>query len=586
MDRNSIIGLSLIAVIFIVYIYYLAPKSEPLPQQPLQTEQVIPSAGDTLRTEQRPDQPVSDDLQITSVGNEDVAYTFSNRGAINSVELKKFKTYYQKPLMLAEPDNNQFSLTTVIDGKAVDLYKLVYDVNTSTKGDTTVLTYTSTPADGSTIRHTYLIPKSGYLIGYKLETSGVTIAENLVYRWRDNIPVQEKQLDDSRIRTTVNWHTVADGFDNISENSLDLETETINGPVRWASFRQKFFVSSIIASKPFAGGEFTSVANAADTAHVKDATIKLTLASADVSGTTANFRYYFGPNDYKILGDVPADDFRRNVYLGWPPIRWVNQFIIIPIFRVLESFIGNYGVIIMILVLIIRLLLTPLSYSSYLGMAKMRLLKPELDVIKEKNGDNMAQTQQDQMKLYSEAGVNPFAGCIPLLLQLPILLSMFYFFPTSIEFRQEHFLWAEDLSTYDSIMNLPFSIPGYGDHVSLFVLLMTISTLISTWQNNQISSVQGPMKSVSYMMPVIFLFILNSFSAALSFYYFVSNLFGFAQQAIIRRFVDEAKIKKVMEEHKKKIVASGGTGKKSGFMAKLEEARRASEEARKKSSKK
>jgi YidC/Oxa1 family membrane protein insertase len=175
-----------------------------------------------------------------------------------------------------------------------------------------------------------------------------------------------------------------------------------------------------------------------------------------------------------------------------------------------------------------------------------------------------------------------------LLLQLPILFAMFYFFPASIEFRQKHFLWAEDLSTYDSILNLPFTIPGYGNHVSLFVLLMTISTLISTWQNNQISgSVQGPMKTVSYIMPVVFLFILNSFSAALSFYYFVSNLFGFAQQAVIRRFVDEEKIKVVMADHKKKMADSGGgTGKKSKFMARLEEAMKASEEAKKKNSRK
>lgn len=586
MDRNSIIGLSLIAVIFIVYIYYLAPKGpSPSEIQQQQQEQTIASEPDTIRSEQPADQPIVEELKLTSIENDDVAFTFSNHGTVNSVELRKFKTYYQKPLMLAEPDNNQFSLTALIDGKQVDLYQLLYESSTSTKADTTVLTYTASVGESGTVTHTYLIPKSGYVIGYKLQTSGVSFAENLVYRWRDNIPLQEKQLDDSRIRSTVNWYTVADGFDNISENSLDPEVETINGPIRWASYRQKFFVSAILASKPFNSGEFTSVANMADTSHVKDASMKLYVPTADVANATASFRYYFGPNDYKILGDV-TEDFRRNLYLGWPPIRWVNQFLIIPIFRFLELFIGSYGVIIMILVLIVRLLLTPLSYSSYLGMAKMRLLKPELDAIKEKNGDNMAQAQQDQMKLYSEAGVNPFAGCIPLLLQLPLILSMFYFFPTSIEFRQEAFLWAEDLSTYDSILNLPFSIPGYGDHVSLFVLLMTVSTLVSTWQNNQISSVTGPMKSVSYLMPVIFLFMLNSFSAALSFYYFVSNLYGFAQQAIIKRFVDEEKIKKVMNDHKKKIAASGGTGKKSGFMAKLEEARKASEEARKKSSKK
>ena len=587
MDRNSAIGLSLIAIIFIVYIYYLAPSTpqqEQLPQGPVVTQ------SDTIRNETATEQlPAADSTPLLvniPVQNEDVAYSFNNHATISSVELKKFKTYYQKPLMLASANDNKFSLIGNIDGKPVDLYNLFYTSTQSTSGDSTVITYTARVND-ATIRHIYSIPKSGYEVRYFIETQGVSFKENLTYSWNDNIPLQEKQLDENRTKTTTNWYTVADGFDNISENSLDLEIEAIAGPIEWASFRQKFFLSAIIADKTFATGEFTTVANAADTAHVKDATMKLTVPAADLSGRTAGFRYYFGPNDYRLLGTIQnVESFQRNIYFGWPPVKWVNQFVILPIFHFLEKIFSNYGVIIMILVLIIRLLLTPLSYSSYLGMAKMRLLKPELDLIKEKNGENMAQAQQDQMKLYQQAGVNPFSGCIPLLLQLPILLSMFYFFPVSIEFRQEHFLWAEDLSTYDSILNLPFYIPGYGNHVSLFVLLMTASTLISTWQNNQISSVQGPMKSVSYMMPVIFLFILNSFSAALSFYYFISNVFGFAQQAIIRRFVNEEKIKVVMDEHKKKMVTGGAPGKKSKFMARLEEAMKASEEAKKKSSRK
>jgi YidC/Oxa1 family membrane protein insertase len=209
-------------------------------------------------------------------------------------------------------------------------------------------------------------------------------------------------------------------------------------------------------------------------------------------------------------------------------------------------------------------------------------LKPDLDVIKEKHGDDMAKVQQEQLKLYQQVGVNPISGCIPVLLQMPILFAMFYLFPASIELRQQPFLWAEDLSTYDSIVQLPFVIPfGVGSHLSLFTLLMTVSTLVYTWQNNQLSSVQGPMKSMSYIMPVIFFFVLNSFSAGLTFYYFVSNLVTFAQQAIIRRFVDDDKIKVLLEENRKKN-AAGGTGKKSKFMSRLEDAMKASEEARKK----
>ena len=211
---------------------------------------------------------------------------------------------------------------------------------------------------------------------------------------------------------------------------------------------------------------------------------------------------------------------------------------------------ANYGVIIIILVILMKLVLAPLSYRSYLSMAKMKVLKPELDEIKEKNGDDMTKVQQEQLKLYQQVGVNPVSGCIPVLLQMPIIFAMFYLFPNSIELRQQPLLWAEDLSTYDSLIRLPFSIPfGVGSHISLFTVMMTISTLIYTWQNNQLTSVQGPMKTMQYVMPVIFFFVLNSFPTGLTFYYFVSNLATFAQQAIIKRFVNEDKIKVILDEN-------------------------------------
>lgn len=246
-------------------------------------------------------------------------------------------------------------------------------------------------------------------------------------------------------------------------------------------------------------------------------------------------------------------------------------------FHWLEQFISNYGVIIIILVLVIKTLLFPLSYKSYISMAKIKVLKPELDEIKEKYGDDMTKAQQEQMQLYQKVGVNPLSGCVPVLLQMPILLAMFNYFPNAIELRQEPFLWADDLSTYDSILDLPFTIPFYGDHVSLFVLLMTASTILYTWSNNQASTVQGPMKNMQYFLPLIFMFVLNSFPAALSFYYFVSNIVTFGQQAIIRKFVDDDKIRKILEENKKR----NKNKKKSKFQQRLEEAMKASEETRK-----
>ena len=245
--------------------------------------------------------------------------------------------------------------------------------------------------------------------------------------------------------------------------------------------------------------------------------------------------------------------FTKNISLGWPIVRWINRFLILPVFTFLEQHISNYGLIIILLVLLIKSLLLPLSYKSHVAMAKMRVLKPAIDAIKEKHGTDMQKIQLEQMSLYREMGVNPLSGCIPILLQMPILLAMFNFFPNAIALRQQAFLWASDLSTYDAIFHLPFTIPAYGSHVSLFTLLMTASTILYTWSSNQLMTAQeGPMKIMTYVMPLTFMFILNSFPAGLSFYYCISNLVTFAQQSLIKRVVDEEKIKTKLEANKQK----------------------------------
>jgi YidC/Oxa1 family membrane protein insertase len=590
MDRNSAIGLTLIAVLLLIWFNFTEP---PKPTQTAPT--VSTPAVDSTRQKITDVVMAVDSTQIKNYGslaallsgeeeevkveNSDLSIVFSSRGKIHSVELKNFKTYQQTPLFLASPETNRFELMAKANGKEIDLYQLYYQKEVGKKGDSTLITFQAN-ANGGWIRHSYTIPPSGFQVRYKLETSNLAELDNqnLVYRWEDQMPLVEKDINDSRNKTTVNYYLKKGEFDGFSQTSLDQEETVLTENIKWISMRQKFFVSSIIADQSFAGGEIRMIGNAADSTTVKKANLETYIPSADVASGKASFVYFFGPNDWDIVTGV-TPSFEENLDLGFPPMSWINRFVIIPIFNFLQQFIGNYGIIIIILVLFVKLILLPLSYRSYLGMAKMKLLKPELDAIKEKNGDNMAQAQQDQMKLYQQAGVNPFSGCIPLLLQMPILFAMFYFFPISIDLRQQPFLWAEDLSTYDSILSLPFTIPFYGSHVSLFTILMTASTLIYTWQNNQISSVQGPMKSLSYIMPVVFMFVLNSFSAGLSFYYFVSNLVTFAQQAIIKRFVDEDKIMAIMEENKKK--AASGTGKKSKFMTKLEEAMKASKEAQK-----
>jgi YidC/Oxa1 family membrane protein insertase len=592
MDRNSAIGLTLIALLLLIYFYFFSPA--PVPEvKPVTTE--ITTKKDTAS--QHSAGPVIDSVEakqygslssfltgketFTTTENDVLKLTFSSHATLSQVNLKNFKTYSQKPLNVINDGNNTFSLSGIYEGSEIDFYQLHYQPEVAKVGDATRVTFTASLSETAYLKHIYSIPAKGYQIGYRIEVQGIKLAgKNVTFNWVDFIPLQEKAMADSRSKTTVNYFTVQDSFDGISEGST--ESRTISEPLKWVAIRQKFFLSAIFARNTFGTGAVATSFNAQDSSVVKKAEVNLTIPVDALASKKSDFAYYFGPNEYRITSEMP-DSFSRNLYMGIPPMLWVNKYLILPTFDFLQTFISNFGLIIIVLVILMKLLLLPLSYHSYLGMAKMKLLKPELDLIKEKNGDNMTQAQQDQMKLYQQAGVNPFSGCIPLLLQMPILLAMFYLFPNSIDLRQQHFLWAEDLSTYDSILNLPFTIPFYGSHVSLFVLLMTASQLVYTWQNNQMTSVQGPMKSMQYFMPVIFMFVLNSFSAGLSFYYFVSNLITFAQQAIIKRFVDEDKIKAIMDENRKK--AASGTSKKSKFMSKLEEAMKNSEEARKKTKK-
>ena len=593
MDRNSAIGLTLIAVLLLGYFYWFSPTPEPVAQKPAaESQEVIPQPAAQIPA-------VADDSTLAAtygvlasglkgeestslIETEDLKITFSNKGGIiKELELKKFKTYSQHPLKLVTPTTNTFGLQTIVEGKEIDLYTLFYQADQRKLGDTTVLTYSLTLENGGKISHEYRIPQKGYEVGYRLNSSGnLFTGDNLTFSWLNVLKPIEKDLTDTREQSTITYYSEADGFDELNQRSTDRETEMFAEPLKWVTIKEKFFLSAIISKNTFKGGEVETSVNTSDTSVVKRANVKLFIPKTLVAEGKGDFKFYFGPNDYQQIGKV-ADSFAKNVYLGWPPVYWINKFVIFPVFNFLTQVISNYGLIIVILVILLKLVLFPLSYKSYLSMAKMKVLKPELDEIKERVGEDMTKVQQEQMKLYSQVGVNPISGCIPVLLQMPILFAMFYLFPASIELRQQPFLWAEDLSTYDSIVNLPFVVPFLGSHISLFTLLMTISTLIYTWQNNQLSAVQGPMKSMSYIMPVIFLFVLNRFSAGLTFYYFVSNLVTFAQQAFIRRFVDEDKIKAIMEENKKKNATNGG-GKKSKFMSKLEDAMKASEESRRK----
>ncbi|MEQ8583035.1 MAG: membrane protein insertase YidC [Marinoscillum sp.] len=605
MDRNQLTGLILMLVFITIYFQFFAP--EPNPEQISQLnksdssqiiddpqQSAISQPGTTVLSDSAKTRlsemkfglfsaAAEGEEKVTTIENEKMIVSFSSKGGVvNKIILKDFKDFRGDPLVLIDDAHAAQHIYVDHLSRKVDLSELYFTgrgkSNVTKAGDTTVLEYRLTLPEGQSVTYKYTIPGDGYEIGMTVVQNGLEsiIGQQVSFAWNQRANRLEKDFKDARNRTTVKYRFTDGDVDELSATSTEKEEETIDLATNWVSFRQKFFTSAIISATPFTNGQVSSYTDFEDTTSVKNMAMTMTLPYADFIGNNSTFKFYYGPNNYAILKDV-APDFSENVDLGWSILSWINKFAIIPIFHFLEQYISNYGVIIIIMVIILRIVLAPLTYKSHMGMAKMRVMKPELDELKAKHGDDAQKAQQEQMALYQKVGINPLSGCIPMLLQMPILFAMFYFFPNSIELRQESFLWATDLSTYDSILDLPFVIPFYGDHVSLFTLLMTASTILYTWSNSQMTTVQGPMKSLQYIMPIMFLFFLNSYSSGLTFYYFVSNIVSFGQIALFRKFIDEDKIKKVLDENRKKNVNK----KKSSFQQKLEEAMRAKDQKKK-----
>ena len=589
MDRNQTIGIILFAVLTIAYFFFMSNFETPV--QPVTQQTTTAAVQQDSLTSLTPSKTVV--APAGAVGtqgvnkevvleNDDLKITFESQGAvIKDVLVKKYQTFDKKPLHLITPQNNFFALTGLNRNNApTDLYSLYYETS-QTKNAVTFYVSDST---GNKLTHTYTLPETGYTLAYEVGGSALktwfNIAAPLEFTWNNSVDKVEYDAELSRAKTTVNYFTLEDGFDYLNETSKDKETKVIEKPLKWVSLKQKFFNIGIVGKTPFQKAELSNIPTLTSD-KIKKLSAKMTIPAQAIQKDTLAFKFFFGPNQYQICKTV-GDDYEKNVYLGWPIINSINRFVVVPVFNFLEGKIANYGVIIIILVLLIKLILLPLSYKSYVSMAKMKVMKPELDEIKAQHGDDMQKTQAAQMKLYQQVGINPLSGCIPVLLQMPILVAMFNFFPNSFELRQQSFLWAPDLSTYDYPILLPFTVPfGYGSHVSIFTVLMTISTLAYTYINNQVSTAAtGPMKALSYAMPVIFMFVLNSFPAGLSFYYLMSNIVTICQQLVIRRFVDEDSLKAKLEENRVKI-ASGQGGKKSKWMQRVEDAMKAQEELKK-----
>ena len=623
MDRNSIIGVVLIGVILIGYSIFTQPSAEEIAAKKqkadsleivrLETEKQfkldsIASANKTMEIDSSVvDSTVVDTVATDSINTiasnnkfgvfaeatkgEDEYYTIENdllklkisskAGRIVEATVKDYKTYDSLPLNLIREKSSKFNLSFFVGNLVIQTEDLYF--KPIKNDDKKIVLRANAGSEDKYIEYSYDLSKNNYFLDFDISFNGLNeiIPENrdfITLNWEQDIPKQELGGKNENTYTTIYYKPLLEDPDYLSETSD--KTEDINVGIRWISFKDQFFSSTLISkNNGFLDARLeTKILYEENPDVIKNVKAEISLPFKGRKQETNSFYFYLGPNKYKTLANYSKPEFtgleeelnlQKLIPLGWGIFSWVNRFAIIPIFNFLNSFISNYGLIIFLLTVIIKLVLFPLTYKSYLSTAKMRVLKPQIDEINKKiPKDKPMERQQATMALYKKVGVNPMGGCLPMLLQFPILLAMFRFFPASIELRQQSFLWAHDLSTYDSILDLPFTIPIYGAHISLFTILMTVSTLLYTKMQNEMNSANASMpgmKQMMYIMPIMFMVMLNNYSSGLTYYYFLANMITFSQMYFIKSRINDEDILKKLETSKKKVK------KPSKFQQRIEE---------------
>lgn len=505
--------------------------------------------------------------QNVTLENENLLITLSNKGGkITSVEIKGQKTFNGKPLILFDGNQNKFGLNLNAAGKVINTNDLFFK---PTKAGNT-LTMRADYGANAYVEYVYDLKALSNKVGFNINLVGLqqVISGNSVgLNWETVLLQQEKSIE-SEHRYSAPYYKYLDGDVNHLSVSKDEKEDLAKGKIQWFSFKQHFFSASLISKQAFEKGNL-EVKIPTTPGQVKFYGANMQLPYTHLANQAYEMEFYFGTNKFSAL-KVQGYDLEQQVDMGYWPLKYINRFIVLPVFNFLNSFGWNYGLIILVLTILLKVALSPLTYKSYLSMAKMRVLKPEMDEIKAKVGeDNPTLVQQEYLKLYKKAGVNPLGGCLPMVLQLPLVMAFFFFFPNLFELRGESFLWMKDLSTYDEFIRFGVKVPFIGDHLSLMCVLMTISTLIMTYFNNQVSGATGQMKYIGYVMPVIFLGVLNSYPAGLNYYYFLANLMTFGQQFLIRKMVDDDKIHALIQQNKARPVDE--KKKKSKFQTRLDD---------------
>ena len=582
MDNNRFIGFTLIMLLILTYYTFFPPgqlqESENIPQINTQ-EELVNNVENEIKEEKKilnQEFSSSEKEQIISIENNILKVDFNTKGAkITNVILND---YYDSKNKNVELLNDSGNINFKIDGSDnLNLDNIVFFNTTSRSDEKNTITFNAISENGKKITVQYILKNDSYLIESKILLNDYFLGnESILLTWVNILKHQENNSTNEKNQTRINFFNADGDFDYTSATSTDKEEIKIEEKLKWISNKQQFFSSAILSNNTFNNSKLTSE-------YIEDVNLnkKFTIKTEiPIENNSITYQYYFGPNKYSILKNI-ENEFHNNLYLGWIGVGGFNRYIIVPVFNFLENITSNYGLIILIMVFLIRIVVTPLTFKSHLSMAKMKVLNPEIQSIRNKHEGDMQKSQSEIMELYQKTGVSPLGGCLPILFQLPILVSVFYFLPNAIELRGKSFLWATDLSNYDSILSLPFNIPFYGDHISLFTILMTVSTILINKANSQMQTMEGPMKTIQYILPIMFLFIFNNFSSGLTYYYFLSNVASYAQIFIFKRFVDDEKIKKEIEFNRKKSVNS----KKSSFQLRIEEAMKAKQNRNKKKNK-
>ncbi len=600
-DINSLIGFVLLGAIMLWWMYSNQPTPEELEaeknnkKEQVQEETITSSNTSTTSTidyEQATDSlslaKAQSQLGVfaynaslsdaeTIIENDVLRLVISNRGGqIKEALIKNFVTYDSLPLYMIKDNNASFNINFgTSDNRTLNTIDLLFEPTLTTNGENQVLSMKLKVANDKFLEYRYELKPTEYMVDFNIRSQGINSALNTSQQinldWSLEGYRHEKSIRYENQQTEMYYEKGDEDIDYLSVGGEDdAEEENVN----WVAFKQHFFSTILISEQGFEKASLASKTlvndEEIDTTHTKAFFLKAPLA---LQGGELNYNmnWYIGPNDYKILKEYDRN-IKEIVNLGWGIFGYINRLVFVPVFNFLQGFIGNYGLIIILLTIVVRIIMSPLVYKSYLSSAKMKVLKPEMEEINKRlpGKENAMKRQQETMAVQSKAGVSPLAGCIPAVLQMPVFFALFRFFPSNIDLRQKGFLWADDLSAYDSVFELPFNIPMYGSHISLFPILASVAIFFymrmsqSQQMNMQqptqegMPDMQKMMKMMMYFSPVMMLVFFNMYASSLSLYYFVSNLLTITIMLIIKNYIiDEDKIHAKIQENKKKPKKQG-----------------------------